>query len=153
MLRCHVVLNKRLLSEIVLLIRIWVFEFCHNFSSWVLSQFEFWILLHFEFCQTELIFVPIQVFFSFFLQFKLMSFVTILVFEFYHNLIVWALSQFQLLNFFTIWVEVCNNLYFQVLSQFEFSLIFFLTLWVLCFVSRIFRFFTIWVFEFCHNLS
>ena len=30
--RCQVVLNKRLLSEIVLLIRIGVVEFCHNLS-------------------------------------------------------------------------------------------------------------------------
>ena len=41
--RCQVVLNKRLLLEMVLLIRIWVFEFCHDLSCWVLSHFELFI--------------------------------------------------------------------------------------------------------------
>ena len=36
--RCQVVLNKRLFSEIVLLIK---FFLSHNWSCWILSQFEF----------------------------------------------------------------------------------------------------------------
>ena len=55
--RCQVVLNNRLLSEIYLLIKILVFEFCHNLSCLILSQFEF-----LKFSNFELNFVPIQVF-------------------------------------------------------------------------------------------
>ena len=67
MSRCQVVLNKRLLSETVLLTRIWVFKFFHNLSWWVLSQFEFYFY-----------------------------FVTVWVFEISQNL-SWILSQFKFL--------------------------------------------------------
>ena len=99
-----------------------------------------------------------------------LSFVTICLFEFCHNLICWVLSQFELvtiwafnnlscqdlsfvtiwvfedcqnLSFVTIWVfKTCYNLKVWVWSQFEFlSLV---TIWVLSWV-------TILVFEFCHN--
>ena len=87
------VLKKRFLSEIVILIRIWVLEFCHNFSCWVLSQFEllnfviFWVLSNWvEFCPNSSL--------SVLLQFKFMSFVTIWFFEFFHNFSYWVLSQF-----------------------------------------------------------
>ena len=82
---------------------IWVFDYgCYSISV-VLSIFEFWpdwVLSPFEF-------------FLFFSQFKLLSFVTILVFEFCHHFSFWVLSQFEFLSFDAIWVfEVCHNLSF-----------------------------------------
>ena len=103
--RYQVVLNKRLLSEIILLIRMWVFEFCHNISCWVLSQFEllnFVTLWVFEIDQTLrwnssqfkfLSFLPL-VFFLVLLQLYFLSFVTIWVFEFFNNLSFWVVSTF-----------------------------------------------------------
>ena len=121
--RCQVVLNKRLLSEIVLLIRIWVFEFCYIFSCWVSSQFEllnfvtFWVLSNWvEFCPNSRFFsfVTIQVD-ELFLQFRFLSFVTIwivyflftiLVIKFCPNVSFWFsfffFSQIKLISFVTI---------------------------------------------------
>ena len=78
LLRCQVVLNKRLLSKIVLLLIIWVFEVCHNLSCWVLSQFVLWnFFTIYGICQTLSWILS---------QFKFFSFVTIQVFEFcYHS--------------------------------------------------------------------
>ena len=94
------------------------------------------------------------------LQFEYSSFVAIWVFEFCHNLSCefchnlsckfchnfsfWILSHLKCLCLVSVSVfEFCHNLSFRVLSQLEF----------LSFVTiRVFRFFfTIWVFQFCHN--
>ena len=76
---------------------IWVVEFCQNFSCWILSQF--WILLN-----IELYFVLIQVFFLVLLQFQILTFITICFF----------LSVFKkklYMSFVTIFVsEFCHNL-------------------------------------------
>ena len=60
--RCQVGLNKRLLSEIVLLIRIGVFEFCNILICWVLSQFQFLkvVKLWVEFCPNSSFWVLLQ---------------------------------------------------------------------------------------------
>ena len=100
--RCQVFLNKRLLSEIILLNMIWVFKVCKNLSCWVLTQLELmnfvtvWVL---EVCQT-LIWIMSQC--------KLLSFVTIQVFEFCYHLFF---------EFWTIWVFLwffffCENCLF-----------------------------------------
>ena len=74
-------------------VRIWVFEFCHNFRFWVLSQFKFfciviaiWVLLLFELSQYE--------------------FWVLSQYEF------WVLSQFKFLRYVTTWVEFCRHLSF-----------------------------------------
>ena len=78
--RCPVVLPERLLSEIVLLIRIWVFEVCHNLSCGVLSKFEVlnfvksWV---FEIYQTFIWIVCHNFSLSVWSQFKLIRFVKI----------------------------------------------------------------------------
>ena len=133
-----------------------IFKFCPNLSSGVLSHFRLWVLLLFE------VFSFVTIWFS--------GFVTVWVFEFCHNwyfsdffhgLIfkvslwfefffsfvanlfksffwIWVLWQFQRLSFVTIYFcSWCHNLNFLVVLLFCFS----------------FNFFTIWVFEFCCNLS
>ena len=68
---------------------------------------------------------------------EFLSFITIWLFEFYHNLGVQVSSQYEYLSFITIWViEFHHNLSFWVSSRFE-----------------LLRFITIWVFDFLHNLS
>ena len=90
---------------------------------------------------------------SFFSQFSF-SFVPIWVFELCHNLSFWVLSQFEFLSFVTIWVfEFCHDLSFWVLSTFGF--LSFVTFRFFIFILSQFLFFsfvTIWVFKFCHNL-
>ena len=84
---CQIVLFKRLFVGDKFYIRIWVFEFGHNwffFNFVTISGFEF---------------------------------VTIWVVEFCPNLSCWVLPQFELLSFVKIWVE----------------------------------FVTVWAFEICHN--
>ena len=115
--RCQVVIyKKKLLSEIVFLIRIWVFEFfsssiwvvefCHNLSCWILSQFQFlkFVKLWVKFCPHSSFWVL--------LQFKFLSFVTILVFEICINLSCWVFSsKFNFLSFVSILVsEFSHNL-------------------------------------------
>ena len=118
---------------------IWVFSHSLSFvTTWVLSQLEFchnlsfvtiWVLLQFEFCH-NLSFVNSV------LSHCEFEFVTIWVFEFWHHLSFWVLSQFEFLGFITIWVfELHHNLSW-VLSQFGFlSLI---RIWVLSFFVKIF---------------
>ena len=67
------------LSEIVLLIRIWAFEFCHNLSSWVLSQSELLILSQFEFLKLVKLLVECcpNSSFTVLLQLKFLTFVKI----------------------------------------------------------------------------
>ena len=60
--------------ELLSLITIWVFEFCHSLSFWVLSQFTF------------------------------LNFGTFWVFKFCHILTFWALSHFMFLAFVTFWL-------------------------------------------------
>ena len=75
--KCQVVLNKRLLSEIILLIRIYVFEVFHNLSCWVLSQLDllnFVTVWVFESCPTLIWIIS---------KFKFLSFITTQVFEFF----------------------------------------------------------------------
>ena len=96
-LRCQVVLNKRHLSEIVLLHRIWAFEFCHNFSCWVVEfchSLSFWNLSYFE-----LNFVQIQGS-QFCYNSSFLTFVTILVFEFCNNLSCWVFFTILVMDFF-----------------------------------------------------
>ena len=102
------------------IVRIWVFEFCHNFSFWVWSQFKF------------LRFVAIWV---------VLTFVAIWVLSQYE---LWVLSQFEFLHFVTIWVEFCCYLSFKVLSPFEFLR--FVTVWVLDFCHNLSWF--LWQLEF-----
>ena len=74
-----------------------------------------------------------------------LSFVSIWVFEFCHNLSFWFLWQFEFLCFVTIWVfDVGHDLTFlSFVTIWLFELCHNLTFWVV----------TIWLFEFCHNLS
>ena len=157
-------------------VTIWVFQFCHNLSSWVwdLSLFELeffyqtWVLSQIELCHS-LTFVTIWVRLQFYFcqnsSFATIRAVTIWVFEFCHTLSFWVLSQFEFfLNFVTIWVwryvtilvsKFHHNLslIFFILSQFEF--LSFITVWVFL-VSWQFvflSFIAIWFFEFDHNLS
>ena len=125
---CQVVHNKRLLSEIVFWLEfefmsfviIWVVEFCHNLSCRILSQFEFLKLvkLWVEFCPNSSFRVLLQLHFLFifcnYLSFWFWVFVTVCVFEFFHNFSLWVLSQFNLISFFL------HHLSFGFLSHFDF---------------------------------
>ena len=109
------------------------FEFCHNLSyitTWVLSQLDF-----FEFGQILSLGFKFLNFVTLWVlglsPFEFMSFITICVFEFHHNL---SFQFHQNLSFWIVisWVfEGHHNLSF-------------ITIWV---------FDRIWVFEFCHSLS
>ena len=66
---------------------IWVLDFRHILSFWVLSQFKF------------LSFVTIWFF----------KFVINSVFDFCQNLSFWVLSKFEFLSFVTIWVFPCKH--------------------------------------------
>ena len=83
-------------------VTIWVFEFCHNLSFKVLSQFVFlrfvtiWVFSQFEFLSLVTIWV--------------LSFATIRFFEFCHYLSFQVLSQFEFSSFVTFWVvEFCHS--------------------------------------------
>ena len=81
------------------LVKIWVFEYGHNLSFWVLSQFEF-----LEFCKNLIFWVLSQFMFLSFITFDFLSFATIRFFE---------LSKLECLNLVTICVfEFCQNLSF-----------------------------------------
>ena len=129
------------------------FEFCHNFSFWVLSQFEFWITVCsvFEFysnisCRIlrfwvmtqfeHLIFVNSWFFFKVLSQFE---FLVLSIFLFFNYKFI--LSQFDFCSFLitclaTIWV-----LEFSHTLVFEFCLIIFFLPPNFC----------VWKFLFCDN--
>ena len=70
-------------------------------------------------------------------EFEFLSFVTTLVFGFYHNLSFWVLPQFEFLSFVAIWFF------------FSFVAIWVVTIWVLS-LFEFLCFFTISVLELCH---
>ena len=92
LLRCQVVLNKRLFVkklffwlefDFLSVVTIWVVEFCHNLSCWMSSYFEFlkFVKLWVEFYLNSSCWV--------YFQFKLLSFVTNSVFKLWNNFIFW----------------------------------------------------------------
>ena len=75
-------------------------------------------------------------------HFEFLSFVTMWVFEFCHNLSFRVLSQFEFLSLITIWVfKFHHKLGFWVLSQFE--ILRFITIWVWVWVF-LWNFFSCW---------
>ena len=64
-------------------------------------------------------------------HFEFLSFVTIFVFEFYHNKSFWFLSQFYVLGLITIWVVKFNhNLSFELDNYLSFWALSHLSFWV-----------------------
>ena len=113
----------------------WVFEFCHNLGSPVLSQFEFCHIERFGF-SSQLDFCHNL---SLFTTCLLPTILVLSPFEFCHNLSVvtiWVFFSSHNSTLVThLVLEFCQNLNF--LS--------FVTLWV-------FEIFTMWVLEFCYYL-
>ena len=152
--RCHGWGVKTLLGFIrIWIVIIWVLEFCHNSSFWVLLKFMFFLVLllfvlsQFEVCHNMSAEFCQNLFFL--ICHNLSS--VLLVFELSRFGTIWAVSQFKFLSFVTIWVfKFCHKMSFKFFHNlglvttlvFELShlSLSFVTIWVV----------TIWVFALSH---
>ena len=144
-----------------------VFEFCHNFCVWVLSQYPYLLVLYqFELSLFDFLsFVKVWVL-DFCANLIFLSFGAIWVFEFCYYLIFFYNLSFWVLSKLTFWVlsqfeleNIFDNFSFWILSHFLFFsfvrfnfLIWFLLLFEFLSCNNL----NSWVlsqFEFCHILS
>ena len=92
--RCQVVLTKRPFKDLSLI------EFCHNWTFWVLSQFDFlsYHNLNFWVCHNMTFWFCHNMSFWVLPQLEFLSFVTISVVDFCHNLTFWF-NSLQLFHY------------------------------------------------------